>query len=96
MSNVYRFIYDSEMDEGATNFPQCTQIKARHYVNSESTWVPILYQFCKFLETTGYVGVAEKVVIVDDYNFGYDDLFTTITKAELNGSKFKEMKEDIE
>jgi hypothetical protein len=96
MSNVYRFIYDSEMDEGSDNFPQCTQIKARHYVDSASTWVPILFQFCKFLEATGFVGVKDKVVIVDDYNFGYNDIFTTITTEELNKSNFKEMKEDIE
>lgn len=96
MSNVYRFIYDSEMAEGSDNFPQCTQIKARHYFDSCTTWVPILYQFCKFLEATGYVGVTDKVIIVDDHDFGYDDIFATITKAELEGSKFKEMKEDIE
>jgi hypothetical protein len=65
MSNVYRFAYDSSVDDSDSPYPQATTVKVRHYFDEESTWVPILWQFAKFLESVGYVGVCEKIVIKD-------------------------------
>lgn len=79
MSKVYRFAFDDEFQEDClSNFPQANTVKQRIYVKDESTWVPILWQFCKFLEATGYEGVKEKVVIKDPYGMHGDDLFETI------------------
>ena len=38
----------------------------------------MLYEFCKFLETSGYSGVLERVVIKDPYGMESDGLFETI------------------
>jgi len=52
MSNVYRFIYDSDKSEGHGVYPEASSIKARHYFEDCVAWPPILWQFCKFLEST--------------------------------------------
>ncbi len=79
MSNVYRFIYDSEKGEGYGTCPEATTIKTRHYFEDGITWVPILWQFCKFLESTGYVGVCGRVLIKDPYGIEANThLFETI------------------
>jgi len=84
MSNVYRFIYDSEFAEGFGQHPEASTVKARHYFEDGITWVPILWQFCKFLESTGYVGVCDRVVIKDPYGIEQDNhLFETIGPNEL-------------
>lgn len=84
MSNVYRFIYDSEFAEGFGAHPEASTVKARHYFEDGITWVPILWQFCKFLESTGYVGVCDRVVIKDPYGIEQDNhLFETIGPNEL-------------
>jgi len=75
MSKVYRFAFDDAFDEDSVDHPQCNTVKQRIYVDEGSTWIPILWQFCKFLEATGYEGVKEKVVIktcmpdLDNYLF---------------------------
>jgi len=66
MSNVYRFIYDSEKGQGFGVCPEASTIKTRHYFEDGITWVPILWQFCKFLESTGYEGVRDRVIKVKD------------------------------
>jgi hypothetical protein len=79
MSKVYRFIYDSEFDtEEPTTYPEATTVKARHYFADFTAWPTILYEFCKFLEATGYNGVMERVVLKDPYNMERDGLFETI------------------
>jgi hypothetical protein len=83
MSNVYRFIYDSERGEGYGVCPEATTIKARHYFEDGITWVPILWQFCKFLESTGYCGVTDRVLIKDPYGMEADQgLFETLGPGE--------------
>lgn len=75
MSKVFRFSFDDAFDEDSVAFPQSTTVKHRIYVDDCSTWVPVLWQFCKFLEASGYEGVKEKVVIktclpdLDNYLF---------------------------
>lgn len=93
MSKVYRFAFDDEFQEnGLPSYPQATTVKQRIYVDECSTWVPILWQFCKFLEATGYEGVRERVVIKDPYGMHSDDeLFET-----LGPEDDEELDEDIE
>ena len=64
MSNVYRFIYDSSVSDSGP-YPISTSVKVVHHFDEESTWVPVLWQFAKFLESVGYVGVCDKIVIKD-------------------------------
>ena len=78
MSNVYRFIYDSELSPDTTEYPEAVSIKSRYYFTDGTTWPVILYQFCKFLESCGYEGVKEKVVIRDPYDVHGDCGFETI------------------
>lgn len=79
MSNVFRFIYDSEKGNGFFVSPEASTIKARHYFEDGITWVPILWQFCKFLESVGYEGVRSRVVIKDPYGMESEShLFDTI------------------
>jgi hypothetical protein len=79
MSNVYRFIYDSGKSDGFDTCPEATTIKARHYFEDGITWAPILWQFAKFLESVGYVGITDRVVIKDPYGIESDKhLFETI------------------
>lgn len=82
MSNVFRFIYDSEASQGSTDYPEASSVKVRHYVEAGTTWPVVLYQFCKFLEATGYEGVREKVVIRDQYDFHKEAGFETIGPNE--------------
>lgn len=79
MSNVFRFIYDSEKGEGFCVTPEASTIKARHYFEDGITWAPILWQFCKFLESVGYEGVRDRVIIKDPYGMESDrGLFETL------------------
>jgi hypothetical protein len=79
MSKVYRFIYDSEFQEDEpTEYPEASTVKVRHYFADFTAWPKVLYEFCKFLETSGYSGVLERVVIKDPYNMESDGLFETI------------------
>jgi len=79
MSKVYRFIYDSEFQEDEpTEYPEASTVKVRHYFADFTAWPKVLYEFCKFLETSGYSGVLERVVIKDPYGMESDGLFETI------------------
>lgn len=82
MSNVFRFIYDSEVSPESTDYPEATTVKTRHYFTDGTTWPVVLYQFCKFLESTGYEGVREKVIIKDPYGFHKEAGFETIGPQE--------------
>jgi hypothetical protein len=79
MSKVFRFVYDSEYDDNEpTEYPEATSVKIRHYFSEGTTWPVVLYQFCKFLESTGYVGIVEKVVLRDPFDFHKEAGFETI------------------
>ena len=77
MSNVYRFIYDSEVAPDAVDYPEATTVRTRHYFTDGTVWPVILYQFCKFLESTGYEGVREKIILRDPYGMWSDIGFET-------------------
>jgi hypothetical protein len=97
MSNVYRFIYDSEKSEGHGVCPEATTIKTRHYFEDGITWVPILWQFCKFLESTGYVGVIDRVILKDPYGFEENQgLFETLGPNEYIAQRNEEESEEEE
>jgi hypothetical protein len=88
MSNVYRFIYDSDKSEGNGVYPEASSIKARHYFEDCVAWPPILWQFCKFLESTGYVGVIDRVIIKDPYGFEANQgMFETLGPNEYIAHK---------
>jgi hypothetical protein len=88
MSNVYRFIYDSDKSDGHGIWPEASSLKARHYFEDGVAWVPILWQFCKFLESTGYVGVAERVLIKDPYGIEANSgMFETLGPGEYIAHK---------
>lgn len=55
--------YDEEpnTDEEFFLYPVNLNVKTSFSFDDGATWEPILYQFCKFLESTGYVGVIERV-----------------------------------
>jgi hypothetical protein len=74
----YTFLYHSSVDDNESEFPISSRLSAEHCFEDSSTWVPILFQFCKFLEASGYVGVSNKVAIRSDHGPGGGVLFTTI------------------
>lgn len=96
MSKLYRFVYDSEYDPDDVYGESCN-IDAKHYFNEESTWVPILWQFCKFLESTGYVGVSDKVIIKENikgYNLG-ESFFESIYEEPEWKKNLAKVEEDL-
>jgi hypothetical protein len=52
-------------EDDTVPYPINTVLTATHNFNDTCTWDVILWQFCKFLEGSGYVGVTEKVVLKD-------------------------------
>jgi hypothetical protein len=79
MDKKFKFVYDSGYEDGMELYPMASTIKAEHMFQDGTRWQPILHQFCKFLESTGYVGVLDKIVIVDPYAIHDDShLFKTI------------------
>jgi hypothetical protein len=99
MNKTFKFIYDSGYEDGMDLYPLSSVIKAAHTFDDGTRWQPILHQFCKFLESTGYVGVLEKIVIVDPYAISYDNhLFHTVRAIPKDeyGDEFGEDDEEEE
>jgi hypothetical protein len=97
MNKKFKFVYDSGYEDGMELYPLSSVIKAEHVFEDVSRWQPILHQFCKFLESTGYVGVLDKIVIVDPYAIHYDShLFKTIPVLPVTeyGEEFGEDDEE--
>jgi hypothetical protein len=89
MDKKFKFVYDSGYEDGMELYPMASTIKAEHVFQDGTRWQPILHQFCKFLESTGYVGVLDKVVIVDPYASHYDShLFKTIPVFPVNEDEY--------
>jgi hypothetical protein len=86
---TFKFTYeDIEYEYQSGSWPQSSVIKAKHRFDDDITWVPVLYQFAKFLESTGYAGVVEKVKVEDKYGFHADSGFETYGyKEEENDIK---------
>lgn len=97
MDKKFKFVYDSGYEDGMEIYPLASTIKASHVFEDGSRWQPILYQFCKFLESTGYVGVLEKVVIVDPYALHSDKhLFHTIREMPVDEDEYGWDDDDFE
>ena len=86
---TFKFTYeDIEYEYRSGSWPQSSVIKAKHRFDDDITWVPVLYQFAKLLESTGYAGVVEKVKVEDKYGFHADSGFETYGyKEEENDIK---------
>jgi hypothetical protein len=87
MSNHYSFEYRSAYEEDAAPFPEGKTLVSNLTFEESSTWPPILWEFCKFLEATGYVGVTNKVILKDMYgmNDGADGHFFEVLQKEADG-----------
>jgi hypothetical protein len=48
-------------------YPAKSILKFEYDFHDSCTWDVILYQFCKVLEATGYVGVTNKIKLDDPY-----------------------------
>lgn len=97
MSRLFRFVYDSGYDEESIYGESCT-IDTKHYFDEDATWIPILWQFAKFLESTGYSGVTEKIIIKDcfkDINLG-SPFFETIYEEPDWKKELGEAEEELE
>jgi hypothetical protein len=80
---TFKFTYeDIEYDGDSGNWPDQTTIKAKHEFDDTITWVPVLYQFAKFLESTGYIGVVQKIKVEDKYGMNADCGFETFGRQE--------------
>jgi hypothetical protein len=80
---TFKFTYeDIEYVGDSGDWPNKTTIKVRHEFDDAGTWVPVLYQFAKFLESTGYVGVVQKIQVEDTFGFHADCGFETFGKKE--------------
>ena len=67
MFKTYTFGYQIQEagDDDTVPYPVNTVLTATHNFHDACTWDVILWQFCKFLEGSGYAGVTERVVLKD-------------------------------
>lgn len=90
--------YDcNDTDDDYSPYPVASSIDSTFDFNTAVTWDIILWQFCKFLESTGYESVREKIRLVD--NFGImtnNHLFTCIYEPEFDFDKAWGEQDDAE
>ena len=69
MSKEIRFRYEdySELDEPWSEVPTNTEIAFTHKFEDDTRWPTILQQFVHFLEAMGYIGVRDKIVLIDPH-----------------------------
>jgi len=68
VNKFFKFSYhDSFTTDTQGCYPSSTSVKIEHEFEDETTWDVVLYQMCKFLEATGYVGITEKIIIKDKF-----------------------------
>ena len=80
---TFKFTYeDIEYVGDSGSWPNTTTIKVKHEFDDACTWVPVLYQFAKFLESTGYVDVVQKIQVEDRFGFHADCGFKTFGEPE--------------
>jgi len=85
----FRFIYEGGDFEDDSNspFPSKTIIESFHEFADDQTWETILWQFCKFLEHTGFEGVRKRVVIE---GLRHECLFQDFFNREVNTDEILE------
>lgn len=75
---TFKFIYgDTDYDGPSGNWPNKSVISAEHMFEDEITWPNVLRQFAKFLESTGYENVTDKIRVEDKFGFNEDCGFQT-------------------
>ena len=74
---TFKFIFDDVEYTESSSWPVRSNITAFHEFNDETSWPVVLYQFAKFLESSGYVGVTSKIQIEDKYGIHDTCGFTT-------------------
>lgn len=79
-NNRYVFKFESSADDDflSSTFPNHTSITAEHEIDSCATWEVALWQFCKFLETTGFEGVRNRVIVKTCFEDDNTTLFEKI------------------
>jgi hypothetical protein len=58
---------ENQDEEPGLPYPTSTVVTAEYTFDDMVTWDVILWQFCKFLEASGYEGVKERVQIQDPF-----------------------------
>lgn len=76
--------YETSDECPLPEYPISSELKAQYTFEDMSTWVPILWQCCKFLEATGYSGVTEKIIIRDPFGMHDGGLFETTYDEEFD------------
>lgn len=77
--------HDEDEDYDSRPYPASTDLSAEFTFDDGCTWDVVLWQFCKFLEMTGYEGVREKIRLNDPYGFMQQNhLFTCIVDEDLS------------
>jgi hypothetical protein len=80
---TFKFIYeDTEYEGDSINWPVRSTITAEHMFEDETTWPNVLRQFTKFLESTGYNQVTERIRIEDQWGMDEDSGFETYSDKE--------------
>ena len=95
-TKYFKFIYKQSHGDTCGMFPIETVIKTEHHFDEDSRWVPVLHQFCKFLESTGYVGVNDRIIIKDPYGMDSDGVLFETTGSRFAEDDFDEEDEDDE
>jgi hypothetical protein len=74
--------YEDE-DYDSRPYPATTDLSAQFTFDDGCTWDVVLWQFCKFLEMTGYEGVRNKIRLDDPLGFmRQNHLFECIVDEE--------------
>jgi hypothetical protein len=81
--------YDcNDADDDYLPFPVASAIDASFDFQGAATWDVILWQFCKFLEATGYEGVRSRIRLIDNFDFmSKNHLFECIEENEEDWSE---------
>jgi hypothetical protein len=81
MNKTFTFEYRvaEDGDDDRVPYPVYSNLNATHEFHDACTWDVVLWQFCKFLEHSGYIGITERVVLKDPLGLmGMNHLFETI------------------
>jgi hypothetical protein len=83
---TFKFIYeDTEYEGPGDKWPVQSLITAEHMFEDDTTWPNVLRQFTKFLESTGYDQVTERIRVEDKYGINEDCGFETYDDDEEDG-----------
>lgn len=75
--------YEEDEDYDSRPYPATTDLSVEFTFDDGCTWDVVLWQFCKFLEMTGYEGVRSKIRLNDPLGFMQQNhLFECIVDEE--------------